>query len=129
VAIAFSAPVTNIQFGMQVSTFSAVPTMATVALYNNSATPFTTIPLGSSLSDPFAEGQFTYSGGPVTNILITPQGGPGITAFSLDNLTVVSSPPPVPPESTVPAVSPLALAVTAVLLLGLSMLVLRRRPA
>ena len=124
--VAFSAPVYTVQFGLAVSTSSPVATMATVALFYNSTTAFATFPLGSSLTDPFAEGQFTYNGalGPVTNILITPT-GTGFTALGFDNLTVTTSPIGV----AVPAASPLTLALTGICLAGLTLLLLRKRAA
>jgi hypothetical protein len=130
VTIVFSVPVSTVQFGMLVNSSAAVATMATVSLYNNSATPFATFPLGSSLIDPFAEGQFTYNGsqGPVTRITITPTGS-SFSVMALDNLTVVSAPVIPPPASGVPAASPLALAITAILLVGLTMFLLRNQPA
>jgi hypothetical protein len=127
VSIAFSVPVSSVQFGMLVLSTSPVATMATVALYNNSAVPLTTVTLGSSLTDPFAEGQYTYNGslGPVTNITIDSTGSP-LSSMLLKNLTVVPSPVI---TTSVPAVSPLALAVAAILLAGLATFLLRRQPA
>ena len=130
VSIAFSVPVSSIQFGMLVPSSSPVPTMATVTLYNNSAVPVTTVSFGSSLTDPFAEGQFTYNGslGPITNITIAPSGS-NFATMLLDNLTVVPSPVVPPPATSVPAVSPLALAVAAILLVVLTGFLLRNQPA
>ena len=130
VNIAFSVPVTSVQFGMLVSSAGPAPAMATVTLYNNSAVPFATISLGSSLTDPFAEGQFNYDGsqGPVTNMTITPGGSP-FAVMALDNLTVVTAPVAPPSVGTVPAASPLALAVAAILLVVLSVFLLRKQPA
>jgi len=93
--VAFSVPVYDVQFGFVVSSPTPIATMATVDLFNNSLVPFATIPLGSSLTDPFAEGQFNYSGPlPVTGIFITPTGD-GFTAMGFDNLAVNATAEPV----------------------------------
>jgi hypothetical protein len=89
--VAFSAPVFTIQFGLAMSFQTSLSPLATVDLYNNSPIPFLTMSFDSTLTDPFAEGLFQYSGGPVTNILITPNQIPGALAF--DNLTVDTTVP------------------------------------
>lgn len=90
--IAFSVPVDSIRFGL--AELSATPQMplAQVSLFFNSNAPFATISFNSSLTDPFAEGQFNFAGRPVTNILITPNAGPPALAF--DNLSVDAIPEP-----------------------------------
>ena len=90
--IAFALPVYSIRFGLAELISAPVTGMATVNLFFNSVVPFATISFNSSLVDPFAEGQFTFSGGPVSNILITPNVGPSNLAF--DNLTVNTTPEP-----------------------------------
>jgi hypothetical protein len=90
--IAFSVPVNSIQFGLAELTRSPITPLATVQLFLNSIIPFATLSFNSSLADPFAEGQFNYAGGPVSNILITPNAGPPALAF--DNLTVNTVPEP-----------------------------------
>ena len=89
--IAFALPVYSIRFGLAELTPAPVTGMATVNLFFNSVVPFATMSFNSSLVDPFAEGQFTFSGGPVSNILITPNAGPPNLAF--DNLTVNTAAP------------------------------------
>ena len=91
-AIAFSVPVSSIQFGMAELSSVPVGPLASVSLYFNSATPFAVLNFNSSLVDPFAEGQFNYSGSLVTNMLVTPNAGPPALAF--DNLTVNTVPEP-----------------------------------
>lgn len=128
--VAFSVPIANFQFGMVVESNVLVGSIATVALFNNSGTPFATLSANSTLADPFAEGQFTYNGGlgPVTNILITPTGN-GFTAFSFDNLTVTAAPPTPPGTAGVPVASPLSLGIIAICLAGITMLMLRQQAA
>ena len=128
--VAFSVPVSTVSFGFLVSSQNPVAQMATVALFNNSAVPFATIPLASSVVDSFAEGQFVYNGaqGPVTNILVTPTPSGNFTAMAFDNLTVTPV-PVVPGTPAVPAASPLALVIAAIGLAGLTMLLLRKQSA
>jgi hypothetical protein len=90
--VAFSVPVFSIQFGLAEDVETSVSPLATVSLFDSSLIPFATISFDSSLVDPFAEVQFNYSGGPITNILITPNSGPAALAF--DNLTVDTVPEP-----------------------------------
>jgi hypothetical protein len=79
-SVTFSEPVNFIQFGLAEAVFDPL-TGAVVTLSNGSIFPFT-LPL----ADPFAEGQFTYSGVPVTGFSLTP--APGAPAMAFDNLTV-----------------------------------------
>ena len=95
-SIAFSSPVSSIQFGMVGLSLTLIP-LATVQLFNASSVPFATLPLNATLADPFAEGLFSFSGGAVTNIAITPNTNPVRLAF--DNLTVVT-PSAVPEPSS-----------------------------
>jgi len=85
-SVTFSEPVNFIQFGMAELAFS--PLVATLTLSNGSILP---VPL--TLLDPFAEGQFTYSGAPVTGFLLTPV-VPNAVALAFDNLTVSTVPEP-----------------------------------
>jgi hypothetical protein len=104
--------------------------MATVALFNNNV-KIGTFELGSSLTDPFAEGQFTYDGslGAATNMSITPHSTVNsvsiFSALVFDNLQVTAAATAV---TNVPAASPLTLGITAVGLSGLAML-LPRKPS
>lgn len=127
--VAFSAPVSTVRFGFVVSSQGPVAQMATVALFNNSAVPFATISLASSLVDPFAEAQFVYNGaqGPVTNILVTPTPSGNFTAMAFDNLVVDTGSSGPPGTPAVPAASPLALGIAAIGLAGLTMLLLRKQ--
>jgi hypothetical protein len=127
-SVAFSVPVSNLQFGYATGSTSPVATLATVDLFNNSAVPFKTVSFGSTLTDPLAETLFIYDGssGPVTNMTITPA-NPGLGALIFDNLTITPAPPTPPP--TVPAATPLTLAITAISLAGFTMLLLRKLPA
>jgi hypothetical protein len=137
VIVAFSAPVSNVAFGMEVSIppGSVSFRMATVTLtLLDSST--VTLDLPSSLTcpscatDPFAEGQFTFNtgGSPVTKITVTPTptGAASFTSFSFDNLTITAAPTP-PPSSSVPAATPLTLTITAIGLAGLTRLLLRKQ--
>jgi hypothetical protein len=79
-SVTFSEPVNFIQFGLV--ELSVTPlTGASVLLSNGMAIPFS-LPL----VDPFAEGQFTYSGAPVTGFSLTP--APNVPFMAFDNLTV-----------------------------------------
>jgi hypothetical protein len=96
-SIAFSLPAATVQFGMAFGQ----PNSASVALFyaggGSTTAAFTTTAL-----DPFPEGQFSWSGAPVSSITVTPTVGSGILAF--DNLTVSTSSissPSVPEPSTV----------------------------
>jgi hypothetical protein len=85
--VAFSVPVTSIQFGLAELAVSPL-TGAQVTLSSGAALLF-----NLSLADPFAEGQFTYSGSPVTGFHLTP--APGGFALAFDNLTVTLVPGPI----------------------------------
>jgi hypothetical protein len=132
-SVAFSVAVSNIQFGFSVDSSSAVASMATVALFNNNV-QITTFELPSSMTDPAAEGQFTYNGslGPVTSMSITPHstvnGVPIFGAVVFDNLQVTEAPVG-GGVGSVPAASPLSLAIAAICLTGLTMLLLRKQRA
>ena len=133
-SVAFSVPVSTVQFGLAVNSTSPVATMATLTLFNNGTQLGAPIALGSSqasqqpLTDPFAEVRFTYSGalGPVTSISIAPTGA-GFSNLIFDELTVTS--PLATAPSAVPAATPLTLAFTAIGLAGLTMFLLRKHPA
>jgi hypothetical protein len=78
--VTFSTQVDFIQFGLAQN--SLTPLLgASVTLSNGSVLPF-----NLTLTDPVAEGQFTYSGVPVTGFSLTPAPGGNLMAF--DNLTV-----------------------------------------
>lgn len=117
--VAFALPMSFIQFGFAVNSLDPVATMAMVSLFDNSALPFATISLGSSRTDPYAEGRFIYDGtlGSVTNLLITPTGS-GFTAMAFDNLMV---------DPTVP--EPANFALCAFCLAGLKLLFRRKQRA
>jgi hypothetical protein len=85
--VAFSVPVTSIQFGLAEKAFVAL-TGARVTLSSGDTFLF-----NLSLVDPFPEGQFTYSGSPVTSFNLTP--APGGAALAFDNLTVTTVPRPI----------------------------------
>jgi hypothetical protein len=85
-SVAFSVAVTSIQFGL--AELAIVPlTGAQVTLSSGDTFLF-----NLSLVDPFAEGQFTHSGSPVTSFTLTP--APGAFALAFDNLTVTPLPGP-----------------------------------
>ena len=90
--IAFAVPVYSIRFGLAENIFAPVMGIAKVDLFFNNVLPFATLTINSSLVDPVAEGQFNFSSGPISNILITPNVGPPALAF--DNLTVNTTPEP-----------------------------------
>ncbi|HUI53899.1 MAG TPA: hypothetical protein VLY04_02940 [Bryobacteraceae bacterium] len=119
-SVTFSAPVYSVQFGLAVNVQHLVSPIATVSLYSGSASPFATLTLNSTLADPFSEGQFFYTGVAITKILVTPSTNVGFTAIGFDNLSVNLSP------VTVPAASPLTLAITAAALVGLAVFSLRK---
>jgi hypothetical protein len=133
--VVFSVPVSFVQFDFGVGAVCPEPpcgpvTMATVTLIVNNSPVLAS--LDSSLRHPVdAEGRFTYDGGlgPVTSILIAPAplSPANFTSFSFDNLEVI--PVSGPSVSSVPAATPLTLAITAICLAGLTMLLLRQRPA
>ena len=119
-SVAFSVPVSSVQFGMAASSFTPV-TIATVTFYNG-ATQIATMTLHSSLTDPFAEGQLTFSSPTITSMTIAPPAGATFPAFALDNLTVTTA------ASTVPDSSPLTLALMTIGIVGLGGLALRKKP-
>jgi hypothetical protein len=117
--------VSNLSFGFSVDSLSAVATLANVTLFNNGTQLGSPMSFSSSHTGTgFAEGQFIYNGslGPVTRILITPPTGQSFAA-TFDNLTVTPAGP------TVPAATPLTLALTAICLAGLTLLLLRKQAA
>jgi len=134
-SVAFSVAVSNIQFGFSVDSHTAVASMATVALFNNnvqiaaSELPSSDLATGTG----HAEGQFNYDGslGPVTSMSITPHGTvnnvPIFSVLVFDNLQVTEAPGS--SVGSVPAASPLSLAVAAICLTGLTMLLLRKQRA
>ena len=119
--VTFSAPVSSIQFGMVGGPQHTPATpIATVKLYNG-ATLITTLALNSSLTDPFPEGQFSYSSAtPVTSITITPAVTFDVIGF--DNLTVTYT----PSTPAVPATSSWTLALMTLGIVGLGGYALRR---
>jgi hypothetical protein len=89
-SVTFSVPVTSIRFGLAERAF--VPLFgASVTLSDSSMHPFDLM-----LVNPFAEGQFVYSGTPVTGFLLSP--APGGTNLAFDNLDVTPSPVPEQPS-------------------------------
>lgn len=91
--VVFSAPVYSVQFGLAELASGLIP-LATVDLFNGSATPFATLPLSATLSDPFSEGRFTFSGAAVTDIRVTPN--TTVLALAFDNLAISTTPVPEP---------------------------------
>ena len=79
-SVSFATPVDFIQFGLAEST-EAPLTGASVTLSDGTVLSF-----NLPLADPFAEGQFTWSGEPVTAFELTP--APGASGIAFDNLTV-----------------------------------------
>ncbi len=98
-SVTFSTPVDFVQFGMAESIGTALPGVG-VLLSNGS-----NLTLDLTLLDPFAEGQFTYSGSPILGFTVTPV-GIGQYALAFDNLTVN-------PVSGVPEPATIALLGTA----------------
>ena len=91
-SVTFSATVWSVQFGLAENIGSIGGQLATIDLFNGGAVPFATSSLNASLVDPFAEGAFSFSGGPLTSIRITPNSAAPVVAF--DNLTVETTPEP-----------------------------------
>jgi hypothetical protein len=121
-SVAFSVPVNFVQVGMLGSQVSAATPIATVQFYNG-ASLVTTMTLNSSLTDPYAEGQLTYSGAPVTSITVTP--AVTFATLGFDNLTVTAVPAPVVPS--IPVTSPLTLALMTLGMIGFGGYALRTR--
>jgi hypothetical protein len=122
-SVAFSVPVNFIQVGMVASQATPATPIATVTFYNG-ATLLNTMTLNSSLTDPYAEGQLTYSPTtPVTRMTVTP--GSGFFVIGIDNLTVTAAPAPVVPS--IPAASPLTLALMTLGIIGFGGYALRTR--
>jgi hypothetical protein len=118
--VAFSVPISTIQFGMSGGPQHTPATpIATVSFYNG-ATLITTVALNSSLTDPYPEGQLNYtSATPVTSMTVTPS--TVFVAIGFDNLRVTT------PSLPVPAASPLTLALMTLGIVGLGGYALRRR--
>ena len=121
--IVFSPPVNFIQFAM--SGGPPVPPgtlLASVKFYNGAAL-LATVALNASLTDPYPEGQLTFTPATqVTSITVTPATGFGAIGF--DNLLVTPIPPPIP---SAPVSSPLTLALMTLGIAGLAGYALRRR--
>ncbi len=83
-SVVFLIPVDAIQFGLAEAT-SSLLTGAQVTLFSG-ATQVGLYNFDLNLADPFAEGQFSWSGSPVTAMTIAPAAGAAALAF--DNLTV-----------------------------------------
>jgi hypothetical protein len=88
--VAFSIPVTSIQFGL--AEFTIPPAVALTGAQVTLSSGATLL-FNLSLVDPFPEGQFTYSGSPVTGFQLTP--APGGLLLAFDNLTVTLVPGPI----------------------------------
>ena len=106
-SVAFSAAVSTVQFGMAEIIGTVGGQLAVVDLFNSGTVPFATSSLSASLVDPFPEEMFSFSGGPLTTIRITPNSAAPVVAF--DNLTVVTAAIP-EPESVVLTAAGLVLA-------------------
>ncbi len=108
--VAFSVPVTKVQFGLAEEAFSPL-TGARVILSDGSARSF-----DLPLADPFAEGQFTWSAPALTGFTLIPP-PPFVTYGSLafDNLTVDT----VVPISSVP--EPFSIVLLGIGLAGLGL--------
>jgi hypothetical protein len=85
VGITFSQAFNVVQLGLALETMAPTSPLATVNLYNGATLVLSTT-FDSSLVDPFAEGEFRYSGAAVNRITITPN--TVAPFFSLDNLFV-----------------------------------------
>jgi hypothetical protein len=118
--VAFSPPVTFIQFAMTGGPqHTPAAPIATVSFYNGT-TLLATVALNSSLTDPFPEGQLNYTPATVvTSMTVTPS--LAFAAIGFDNLQVT----PDPPEA--PATSPLTIALMTAGIAGLGGYALRRR--
>jgi hypothetical protein len=88
--VTFSVPVTSIRFGLAESAF--VPLFGVSVILSD----FSLHSFNLTLVDPFAEGQFVYSGAPVTGLFLSP--APGAAALAFDNLDVTPSAVPEQPS-------------------------------
>jgi hypothetical protein len=112
-SVGFSVPVSFIQFGLAEDTFS--PLSNASVLLNFTGGGSTTVPFSLPLVDPFAEGQFSWSGPEVSSITVTADPNAPLIAF--DNLTVNTAAVPEPASGV-----PLGIAI-----LGVAVGVARRR--
>ncbi len=121
-SVAFSTPVYSVQFGIAVSQQSPstpIP-IASVSVYNGNTLVYTGT-LNSSLTDPWVEGQFTYSSAtPFTSITITPATNQQFTAIGFDNLAVDTAP------VTVPTLSQTGMMLLFAAMLAMGYVVIRR---
>ena len=85
-SITFSPTVLSVQFGLAEIFGTVGGQLATIELFNGGVVPFATSTLNASLVDPFAEGMFSFSGGPLRAIRVTPNSATPVLAF--DNLSV-----------------------------------------
>lgn len=104
-SVSFSIPVNFIQFGLAELAVQQL-TGAQVTLSDGTNHSFDLL-----LTDPFSEGQFTYSGAFVTGFRLTAVSGPPNIAF--DNLTVDSTAPVPEPSSLLLLASGLTIALGA----------------
>jgi hypothetical protein len=116
--LTFATPAPFVRFGVALSTAATLTPGCTVSLVGPGG-PLGTFPVNTTNLKGFTEGQFVYSGSPVTTATITFNSG-AASAFAIDNLSFGTI-------DAVPALDSRALALLAVTMIGLGGWVVRRR--
>ena len=89
----FDKPTDQLDFGVALNSYNAVPTAYVVKLYDSSYTPIDTLTGGTSPLVLWSEGQFTYSGTRVRRAVIG-FNSQAASRFAIDNLTINPVPAP-----------------------------------
>jgi hypothetical protein len=89
----FDTPTDQLDFGIALNSYYAVPTAYVVKLYDSSYTPIGTFTGGTSPLVLWSEGQFTYSGTRVRRAVIGFNDN-AAGRFAIDNLTINTIPAP-----------------------------------
>jgi hypothetical protein len=83
-SVSFSVPVSSVQFGL--AELQDIPLNGANVMVNFAGGGSTIIDFDLPLTDPFTEGQFTYTGAAVSSILVNPD--PNAASIAFDNLDV-----------------------------------------
>lgn len=89
----FANPTDQLDFGIALNSYYAVPTAYVVKLYDSTYTPIGTFTGGTSPLVNWSEGQFTYSGTRVRRAVIG-FNNQAASRFAIDNLTINPIPAP-----------------------------------